>query len=111
MLATEVDGTRGVAMENISGRPRFSGGSLPLDRGLVVGSTGSTTGLGPGGLLDRKTLSRPGGGGGGGPPDDAAIDTSVGFLLRAAASCALEIANFSVNIPTSTPVCLAASMS
>ena len=112
-----VEGMRslGVAKENVSGRPRFSGGSLPFDNGLVGIDTAGTSAIGfilglPGGLLDRSTRP-PCGGGGGGPEEDAATDISAGFLLRASANCALEIASFSVSIPTSTPLRFAASMS
>ena len=58
-------------MENISGRPRFSGGWLPCDNALVVagaaggGGAGAGAGFALGGLRDRCAFPPPGGGGGG----------------------------------------------
>ena len=89
---------------------------LPL-AGAVTGGGASGAGGGTafrGGLRERAALLPPGGGGGG-PEDeeDAVMETSGsgGLRLRASASCALEMASFSVNMPISTPVCFAASIS
>ena len=108
---------RGVAMENVSGRPRFSGGSLPRDLSLISGGGGGGAtdagtggaGFALGGLRDRCAFAPPGGGGGGWLDDDA-TDTSGSGLRRASASCARDTASFSVNIPISTPVRFAASI-
>ena len=102
-------------MENVSGRPRFSGGWLPCDNALVNagdagGADGAGGGFARGGLRDRCAFAPPGGGGGW-LELDAATDTSgSGLRLRASASCARDTASFSVSIPISTPVCLAASI-
>ena len=105
-------------MEKVSGLPRFSGGWLPPDNALVGaidasggGGGGGGDGSAPGGLRDLTALLPPGGGGGGCPEDEDAETSGCGGLrLRASASCAREMANFSVSIPMSTCACLAASI-
>ena len=54
-------------MENVSGRPRFSGGWLPCDNALVNagGAGGAGGGFALGGLRDLCALLGGGGGGGG----------------------------------------------
>ena len=100
----------------VSGLPLFSGGWLPPDNALVAAMDASGGGGGggnaPGGLRDLTALLPPGGGGGGGPEDDDAETSCAGGLrLRASASCAREMASFSVSIPMSMWAFLAASIS
>ena len=101
-------------MEKVSGLPRFSGGWLPPDKALVGAmdaSGGGGVGSAPGGLRDLTALLPPGGGGGGGPEDeDAETSGSGGLRLRTSASCAREMASFSVSMPMSTWAFLAASI-
>ena len=78
--------------------------------GGIEDEDATTSGFGP--LRERSPLTAPPAGGGGGPPEGEDAETSCagGLRLIASASCAREMASFSVSMPMSTWAFLAASI-